>query len=638
MAEPSEDVKAGAGLPGGTARSRGLRARIASVSVRTRLLSIALVGVVLSLGVAGAALSGFRQIGASTNDDGLNAARTKIQDGDMIHDELRAVAYAAALHGRMGEALGGAEREAARAERRWLNDLEAIDLRELPGPVAARIADVRQGIGPFVRSVDDVTQFARTDPARAQLALQAVEARFARLEVQQARLTASLTRAADFARAQEDDARRAATTRVLIGTALAVVLLVGLSFLLGRSIVRSLRRVSRTARRIVAGDLDARTVVTSSDEIGSLAQSVNDMADSLTGFVSRIESEADRHAFGRRLGEAFEMADDEASAHAVVRRAMAEIEADAPMELLLADSSRAHLESVASSPTGGAPGCGVQSPYDCVAVRRGSPAIFEESGALNACPHLLGRGCSATCVPLSFMGRALGVLHVTGPEGEPADAPVTAQLAELAEQAGNRIGTVRAFAQTQLQASTDSLTGLANRRNFENRARDVLAAGGTAAVAIADLDWFKNLNDTHGHAAGDRALSHFAAVLRDGLRSDDVIGRIGGEEFGVLLPGLGAAEAAAAFGRVRAALDASLAGGSTPAFTVSIGIADTADGERLEDLLSVADDRLYAAKAAGRDTVVSAAQNGGPPRERAADVSARRAAKDHVQAALRTDG
>ena len=64
------------------------------------------------------------------------------------------------------------------------------------------------------------------------------------------------------------------------------------------------------------------------------------------------------------------------------------------------------------------------------------------------------------CVPVSFMGRALGVLHATGPEGAPLDAEQIAQLTTLATQAGARIGTVRAFEKTQLQASTDGLTGL----------------------------------------------------------------------------------------------------------------------------------------------------------------------------------
>src|SRR5262249_38524598 len=171
--------------------------------------------------------------------------------------------------------------------------------------------------------------------------------------------------------------------------------------------------------------------------------------------------QAQRDNFGSQLVEALEMADEEESTFDVVERAMVEVDASAPMELLLSDSSRAQLERAAASPVSGAPGCPVQSPFSCVAVRRGNPVVFETSEALNACPKLRGRPggvCSAVCIPVTFMGRALGVLHATGPVGEPLQPSQVAQLTTLATQAGARIGTVRAFQRTQLQASTDSLT------------------------------------------------------------------------------------------------------------------------------------------------------------------------------------
>ena len=107
--------------------------------------------------------------------------------------------------------------------------------------------------------------------------------------------------------------------------------------------------------------------------------------------------------------------------------------------------------------------------------------MFETSESLNACPKLRdrpGRPCSAVCVPVSFMGRALGVLHATGPVGKPLAATQVAQLTTLATQAGARIGTVRAFQRTQLQASTDGLTGLVNRRTLETRLRSLIKQGG----------------------------------------------------------------------------------------------------------------------------------------------------------------
>jgi PAS domain S-box-containing protein len=133
-----------------------------------------------------------------------------------------------------------------------------------------------------------------------------------------------------------------------------------------------------------------------------------------------LTRQAQRDSFGSQLTEALEMADEEEATYDVVERAMIEVAAASPMELLLSDSSRANLEQAAVSPAAGAPGCPVQSPFSCVAVRRGSPVVFESSEALNACPKLRGREsgpCSAVCVPVSFMGRSLGVLHATDPMG-----------------------------------------------------------------------------------------------------------------------------------------------------------------------------------------------------------------------------
>src|SRR5262249_33299115 len=157
-------------------------------------------------------------------------------------------------------------------------------------------------------------------------------------------------------------------------------------------------------------------------------------------------------------------------------------------------------------------GCPVRSPYSCVAVRRGAPAVFDSSEALNACPKLRGResgACSAVCVPVGSMGRALGVLHMTGPEGNAPRAEVVDQLTTLATQAGSRIGTVRVFAKTQLQAGTDTLTGLPNRRSVQKLLRSYSKASRKFALAFGDLDRFKLLNDKYGHDVGDRALRLF---------------------------------------------------------------------------------------------------------------------------------
>jgi diguanylate cyclase (GGDEF)-like protein/PAS domain S-box-containing protein len=317
----------------------------------------------------------------------------------------------------------------------------------------------------------------------------------------------------------------------------------------------------------------------------------------------QLTAQLQRDGFASRLGEALEMADEEREVANVVERAAIEISEQTPMELLLSDSSRANLARVASNPGTEAPGCPVKSPFSCVAVRRGTAVVFDSSESLNACPQLRGRtsgSCSAVCVPVSFMGRALGVLHTTGPEGEPLSGKTVSQLTMLAAQAGARIGTVRAFEKTQLQASTDGLTGLGNRRTAEKRLRELIKSGRLFAVVLADLDRFKQLNDTNGHEAGDRALRLFSQTVTQALRDNDLVARWGGEEFVMVLPELDRFQAIEVLDRVRRDL-AVAHPGETPRFTASFGVSDSGQAESLEELLHIADGGLYAAKKAGRD-------------------------------------
>jgi diguanylate cyclase (GGDEF)-like protein len=252
----------------------------------------------------------------------------------------------------------------------------------------------------------------------------------------------------------------------------------------------------------------------------------------------------------------------------------------------------------------------VSSPYSCVAVRRGHATVFDDSDALNACPKLKGRAAgriSAVCVPVTFMGRSLGVVHTTGVAGQRPDEDTLAALSLLAGQTGSRIGTLRSFAQAQLQASTDGLTGLRNRRAFESDARALLLAGGPAAVVMADLDNFKLLNDTHGHEAGDRALRMFGQTLRLHLREQDIAGRIGGEEFGVVLHDVSTDEAVAVMERLRGALREQGNGATLP-FTASFGISWTDGHAAFDELLRAADRALYRSKHDGRDRITLAAR------------------------------
>lgn len=170
--------------------------------------------------------------------------------------------------------------------------------------------------------------------------------------------------------------------------------------------------------------------------------------------------------------------------------------------------------------------------------------------------------------------------------------------------------TVHAY---KVAAATDPLTGLLNRRGFFEAAGALIdrCQSRRAPVSVLgfDLDHFKSLNDRCGHAAGDAVLQLFAKVVRQTMRANDIIGRVGGEEFVAILPGT-LADAASAAERVRSAFAAaSIArNGQRISGTVSVGVACGSASTAIDLLIARADNALYRAKTNGRDRVETAAQ------------------------------
>ncbi|MCV0394223.1 MAG: GGDEF domain-containing protein [Rhizobiaceae bacterium] len=159
------------------------------------------------------------------------------------------------------------------------------------------------------------------------------------------------------------------------------------------------------------------------------------------------------------------------------------------------------------------------------------------------------------------------------------------------------------------RSEIDALSGLLNRRGFEDRMRSCLRraaqSGVPVSLVICDLDRFKAVNDTYGHAAGDQAITVFAETLRAQLRPDDIAARIGGEEFAVMLPATNLAAARLFAESVRAAIS-SVRIDVLPAaerLTASFGVAELLRGEHSSELMHRADSALYKAKRAGRDRV-----------------------------------
>lgn len=172
----------------------------------------------------------------------------------------------------------------------------------------------------------------------------------------------------------------------------------------------------------------------------------------------------------------------------------------------------------------------------------------------------------------------------------------------------------RALEQIRQLATHDDLTGLLNRRAMLDRMQleqhRSLRSGSPLLIAQLDIDHFKAVNDTHGHAAGDLVLQSFADTVRRNVRDTDVLARWGGEEFVLLLCDTPAADAVALMERLRQAVQAMQVpvpqGGGPITVTVSIGLARHAPADPLAGTLERADRALYAAKAGGRNRVVPA--------------------------------
>jgi diguanylate cyclase (GGDEF)-like protein len=214
-----------------------------------------------------------------------------------------------------------------------------------------------------------------------------------------------------------------------------------------------------------------------------------------------------------------------------------------------------------------------------------------------------------TAYPLVDGRTPVGALVLAGAPLE-SDAPTLEGISRLVAELGPRLAAARAVHEAEQRAIRDPLTGLCNRREFERALDQYRGPGGpppTAATLIyVDLDHFKRLNDTLGHAAGDAALRHVAQLLEAAVRDGDVVARIGGEEFAVWLPHTPLAEGMEVANRIRESVAGStfLWRSSPYVLTASCGVAACPEpiGE-VANLPAAADAALYRAKQAGRNRV-----------------------------------
>ena len=215
---------------------------------------------------------------------------------------------------------------------------------------------------------------------------------------------------------------------------------------------------------------------------------------------------------------------------------------------------------------------------------------------------------AGVAAPINLRGGLWGAVASMSAEAGGLPPMAEETLAQFARMVALAIANSEARAQLELRAVSDPLTGLANHREFHERlAREVARAERDVAplsLVLMDLDHFKQVNDIHGHQAGDIVLRETAERLRSVAREGEIIGRVGGEEFAWLLPSATAQDAHAAAERVREAVrDTPFEG--IGRLTASCGAADLAAAGSPSELFRLADSALYAAKSHGRDLTVT---------------------------------
>ncbi len=261
---------------------------------------------------------------------------------------------------------------------------------------------------------------------------------------------------------------------------------------------------------------------------------------------------------------------------------------------------------------------------ECWALRRAQIYVRGQSGAGPFCQHL-GRPLpfSYLCVPIIAESETLGVLYVqggrrterlAGPPDQALDSSMQRMAQAMAQHIALAIANLKLRAVLRSQATRDPLTGLFNRRYLTElldlELRRAHRNRHPVGMIMLDLDHFKRVNDTFGHLAGDMVLREFAGLLKAKCRSGDIVSRLGGEEFVLILPAASLEDTTRRADALRVAVEhlpLSFDNRNLDPVTISLGVAVFPDhGMTCEALIQAADSALYQAKQGGRNRVVTA--------------------------------
>ena len=438
-------------------------------------------------------------------------------------------------------------------------------------------------------------------------------------------------------------------TGAVLGTLLALTF-AGMTIALAARhfLIKPIHELQRVMRRAEMGEFLVRARVRAEDELGALAKSFNTMLSRITEMaateiearqsVARMEGELSLQEELKAVNRQLEARVAEMELLLDISRAVAST-IDLPEQLhslgqkvcarlgvsefsvmLVGDVSR---ELVVEAAVGdGAPR--VHGPG--LPLGKGAAGEAAETGETVYVPDLARDGRTRGAhhseavgallsVPLRSKGNVLGVMNLR--RARPGSfSPQEIRLVEgIAAQSALAVANARLYAETLQLSYADPLTGVGNRRlllqRLEHEQSHSLRFGDPLSVLMVDLDRLKQINDAHGHLAGDAVLKALAQLLRRNLRKVDVVARFGGDEFCVVLPRVAkpeALEVAEKLRRTVAAATLHAPEGVAPLrTTVSVGVAALGvDATEIPDLLAKADDALMKAKQLGRDCVAVA--------------------------------
>ncbi len=401
--------------------------------------------------------------------------------------------------------------------------------------------------------------------------------------------------------ASSDSANKTFAGVILFGF---LLLAIACAILVSRTLQREIAGFLTAARKLAAGDFSAQVPTVGHDEFAALGEEFNKMSGELERRLAELSQERGRVQDSmRRLGEAVASnLDRDALLALVVRTAVEGLAADAGRACVrTADGGLEERSRVGTMH-------GLQDALQAVEQAALAGGVTRETtvGETTAIAHPL-RGAAAG-------HEVVGVVSVAR-SGRPFTSGDRELFSYLAGQIARSMENVSLHETTARQSVTDELTGLANRRAFDEALSGEIERskrfGSDLGLVLIDLDDFKTVNDTYGHQQGDLVLREVARVLREGSREIDFPARYGGEELAVVLPGTDLEGAFHRAERIREQIGRAriprLDGGGTLTVTASCGVAATrSTGADVRLLVQAADGALYEAKRAGKNKSVRA--------------------------------